>query len=93
MPSTTVTVSHVTQGRVEYKSTIPRGRDEGLDLWEAKQMQGRRVRKAVRAQEGRIFGMGSFCRTELRNRNPCYTMGKWGRGRGPTATEIAAYSV
>jgi len=35
MPSTTVAVSHVTQGRVEYESTIPRGTDEGLDLWEA----------------------------------------------------------
>jgi len=35
MPSTTVTASHVTQGRVEYESTIPRGRDEVLDLWEA----------------------------------------------------------
>ena len=34
MPSTTVTASHVTQGRVEYKSTIPRSTDEGLDLWE-----------------------------------------------------------
>jgi hypothetical protein len=34
MPSTTVTASHVTQGRVEYESTIPRGMDGGLDLWE-----------------------------------------------------------
>jgi hypothetical protein len=33
--STTVTASHVTWGRVEYESTIPRGTDEGLDLWEA----------------------------------------------------------
>jgi len=33
--STTVTTSHVTQGRVEYKSTIPQGTDKGLDLWEA----------------------------------------------------------
>jgi len=33
--STTVTASHVTQGRVEYESTIPQGTDEGLDLWEA----------------------------------------------------------
>jgi hypothetical protein len=88
MPSTTVIASHMTQGRVEYKST-----DEGLDLWEAKQMQGRRVRNAVRAQEGRIFDRGSFRKTELRNRNHCYTMGKWGRSRGPTATEVAAYSV
>jgi len=35
MPSTTVTTSHVSQGRVEYESTIPRSMDEGLDLWEA----------------------------------------------------------
>jgi len=33
--STNVTASHVTQGRAEYESTIPRSRDEGLDLWEA----------------------------------------------------------
>jgi len=32
---TTVTASHVTQGRAEYESTIPRGTDEVLDLWEA----------------------------------------------------------
>jgi hypothetical protein len=25
----------VTQGRVEYESTIPRGKEEGMDLWEA----------------------------------------------------------
>jgi hypothetical protein len=35
MPSTTVTASHVTQGRVEYESTEPRRTDEGLVLWEA----------------------------------------------------------
>jgi len=35
VPSTTVTASHVTQGRVQYESTIPRGTDKGLDLWEA----------------------------------------------------------
>ena len=34
-PSTTVTTSHLTQGRVEYESTIPPSTDEGLDLWEA----------------------------------------------------------
>jgi len=28
----------VTQGRVEYESTIPRDMDEGLDLWEANMM-------------------------------------------------------
>jgi len=33
--STTVTTSHMTQGTAEYESTIPRGIDEGLDLWEA----------------------------------------------------------
>jgi len=27
--------SHVTQGKVEYESMIPRGTEEGLDLWEA----------------------------------------------------------
>ena len=26
----------MTQGRVDYESMIPRGTDEGLDLWEAK---------------------------------------------------------
>jgi len=26
----------MTQGTVEYKSMIPQGMDEGLDLWEAK---------------------------------------------------------
>jgi len=35
MPSATVTASHVTQGRVEYESTIPQSTDDGLDLWEA----------------------------------------------------------
>jgi hypothetical protein len=35
IPSTTVTASHVTQGRVQYETTIPRGTDEGLDLWDA----------------------------------------------------------
>jgi len=34
IPSTTVTTSHETQGRAEYECTIPRGTDEGLDLWE-----------------------------------------------------------
>jgi hypothetical protein len=33
--STPVTASHVTQGRVQYESTTPRGTDEGLDVWEA----------------------------------------------------------
>ena len=37
MPSTTVTASNVTQGRVEYESAIPRSTDEALDLWEATQ--------------------------------------------------------
>ena len=35
IPSTTVTASHVTQGRVKYESVIPRGMGGGLDLWEA----------------------------------------------------------
>jgi len=35
IPSTIVTASHMTQGRVEYESKVPRGTDEGLDLWEA----------------------------------------------------------
>jgi len=35
MPSTNVAASRVTQGTVEYKSTIPRSMIEGLDLWEA----------------------------------------------------------
>jgi len=33
--STNVAAPHVTQGIVEYESTIPRATDEGLDLWEA----------------------------------------------------------
>jgi len=32
--STTLTASHMTQGRAEYESTVPWGTDEGLDLWE-----------------------------------------------------------
>jgi hypothetical protein len=36
MPCTSVTASHVTQGRVEHESMIPQGTDEGLDLWETK---------------------------------------------------------
>ena len=28
----------MTQGRVEYESTIPRGTDMGLDLWEAEKL-------------------------------------------------------
>jgi hypothetical protein len=36
--STTLTASHVTLCRVEYESTIPRGTDEGLDLWEASRL-------------------------------------------------------
>jgi hypothetical protein len=35
VPSTTVSASHVTQGIVEYESTIPQSLDEGLALWEA----------------------------------------------------------
>jgi len=35
IPSAPVSTSHVTQGRVEYESTIPQGTDKGLDLWEA----------------------------------------------------------
>jgi hypothetical protein len=35
IPFTTVTASHVTQSRVEYKCTILWGTDERLDLWEA----------------------------------------------------------
>jgi len=40
MPSTTVTASYMTQGRVEYESTIPRGTDVVLDLWEAEKLDG-----------------------------------------------------
>ena len=35
MPSTTVTGSHVTQGKVENEPTISRGMEERLGLWEA----------------------------------------------------------
>jgi hypothetical protein len=35
MPSAYVNASNVTQDRVEYESTTPRGTDEGLDLWES----------------------------------------------------------
>jgi len=38
-PSTTVTASHVTQGRTEYECTIPRGTDEELDLWKAEETE------------------------------------------------------
>ena len=38
--STTVTASHVTQGRAEYESAIPRGTDGGLDLWDASALFG-----------------------------------------------------
>jgi hypothetical protein len=37
--STTVTALHMTQGRVEYVSTIPRGTNEGLDLWGTLRLQ------------------------------------------------------
>jgi hypothetical protein len=46
-------------------------------------MDKNRLRKAVRAQERRIFGRVSYPRTEMRNRNRCYSVGKWDRGRGP----------
>jgi len=36
IPSTTVTASHMTQGRVEYESTMLLGTDKGLDLWVVK---------------------------------------------------------
>jgi hypothetical protein len=32
---TTVTASHLTQGRVEFESVCPCSTDKGLDLWEA----------------------------------------------------------
>ena len=35
IPFTTVTASHVTQGRVEYESTLPRDMDGVLVLWQA----------------------------------------------------------
>jgi hypothetical protein len=34
--STSCTASYMTQGRVEYDSTVPRVKDEGLDLWKAR---------------------------------------------------------
>ena len=43
IPSTTVTAPHVTQGRVDYESTIPRGTDEELDLWEAPYVLGEMI--------------------------------------------------
>jgi len=48
IPSTTVTASHVTHGRAEYESTIPRGTDEGLDLWETMYEQGKEGREGGR---------------------------------------------
>jgi len=52
--------------------------------WEKrKEMQGTRVRKDVRAQEGRITGRGSYRRTELGNSNCHYSMGKEDRRKGP----------
>jgi hypothetical protein len=35
VPSTPITMSHVTQGRVEYKSKTPWSLDIGLNLWKA----------------------------------------------------------
>jgi len=35
IPSTTVTASHMTQGRIEYESMIPTGMDKVSDLWKA----------------------------------------------------------
>jgi len=52
--------------------------------WEKrKEMQRTRVRKAVRAQEGKISGRGSCRRTELGNSNCCYSMGREDRGKAP----------
>ena len=33
----------MTQGRVEYESTIPQSTDEGLDLWEAEWYENERL--------------------------------------------------
>jgi len=35
----------MTQGRVEYESMIPRGMDEGLDLWEASELNSNKHSK------------------------------------------------
>jgi hypothetical protein len=69
--------------------------------WEKrKEMQGTRVKKAVRAQDGRISGRGSYHITELGNNNCRYSVGKEDRGKGPykshklvTATERAIYCL
>jgi hypothetical protein len=50
--------------------------------WEKKLMQGKRVRKAVQTQEGRISSMG-YRRTEMGNRNHRFSVRKEDRGRGP----------
>ena len=51
-------------------------------------MQGRRVRKAVRAQEGKIFSRVSYRRTEMRNRNHGYSVGKWDRVGAPVLLRL-----
>jgi len=48
-----------------------------------KHTQGKRVRKAVWAQEGRISGKSSYCRSELGNRNCHHSLVKDNKGRGP----------
>jgi hypothetical protein len=48
-----------------------------------KHTQGKRVRKAVWAQEGRISGKSSYHRSEPGTRNCHYSVAKAIRGRGP----------
>jgi hypothetical protein len=57
---------------------------------EKKHTQGKRVRKAVQAQEGIISDKSSYHRSELGNRNRHYSVAKDNRGRvSHTAVLIA----
>jgi hypothetical protein len=50
--------------------------------WKEKKKQGKWVKKAGQAQEGRISNRGSYHNMELGSRNHCYSVGKEDRGRG-----------
>jgi hypothetical protein len=53
-----------------------------IEEWKEK-THGKRVRKAVWAQEGRISDRRSYRRLEFWNRNCHYSAGKDDRGKGP----------
>jgi len=73
MPSKTVTVSHVTQGTVEYESAIPEGTDEGLDLWEeTEHLTNNDQWKVINTFvfDGSLYFLCKFC-SEIKNLLPC----------------------